>query len=170
MFFFFQAEDGIRDGRVTGVQTCALPIFRHPRSGRRLRCRTRGWSRQGGFTRRSVVRQSNREQARPRVWSYFVGMSAAGRALRVLEYLAATAQPVSNQELGSALGIPRSTLSDLLAELRALGYVHQVGGGHVPGTALTLLGYRMTRRLGTPGEIQRSLAQLAQSTGETAIY
>src|SRR5256886_16564002 len=27
MFFFFQAEDGIRDLTVTGVQTCALPIF-----------------------------------------------------------------------------------------------------------------------------------------------
>src|SRR5260370_15264285 len=26
-FFFFQAEDGIRDSSVTGVQTCALPIF-----------------------------------------------------------------------------------------------------------------------------------------------
>src|SRR5438128_6584108 len=26
-FFFFQAEDGIRDATVTGVQTCALPIF-----------------------------------------------------------------------------------------------------------------------------------------------
>src|SRR5438046_490592 len=26
-FFFFQAEDGIRDWSVTGVQTCALPIF-----------------------------------------------------------------------------------------------------------------------------------------------
>src|SRR6266487_6784735 len=26
-YFFFQAEDGIRDGRVTGVQTCALPIW-----------------------------------------------------------------------------------------------------------------------------------------------
>src|SRR5690349_22216547 len=26
-FFFFQAEDGIRDLYVTGVQTCALPIF-----------------------------------------------------------------------------------------------------------------------------------------------
>src|SRR5439155_11681845 len=26
-FFFFQAEDGIRDGHVTGVQTCALPIY-----------------------------------------------------------------------------------------------------------------------------------------------
>src|SRR5256885_10927148 len=27
VFFFFQAEDGIRDYKVTGVQTCALPIF-----------------------------------------------------------------------------------------------------------------------------------------------
>src|SRR5882762_3950343 len=26
VFFFFQAEDGIRDSSVTGVQTCALPI------------------------------------------------------------------------------------------------------------------------------------------------
>src|SRR5256885_9973072 len=26
-YFFFQAEDGIRDYKVTGVQTCALPIF-----------------------------------------------------------------------------------------------------------------------------------------------
>src|SRR5207249_7885189 len=28
LFFFFQAEDGIRDRNVTGVQTCALPISR----------------------------------------------------------------------------------------------------------------------------------------------
>src|SRR5207248_3502970 len=27
VFFFFQAEDGIRDRTVTGVQTCALPIY-----------------------------------------------------------------------------------------------------------------------------------------------
>src|SRR5699024_11986699 len=26
-YFFFQAEDGIRDRNVTGVQTCALPIY-----------------------------------------------------------------------------------------------------------------------------------------------
>src|SRR5256885_2775747 len=37
LVFFFQAEDGIRDYKVTGVQTCALPIylsarqFQHPR-------------------------------------------------------------------------------------------------------------------------------------------
>src|SRR5256885_8302646 len=28
-YFFFQAEDGIRDYKVTGVQTCALPILNH---------------------------------------------------------------------------------------------------------------------------------------------
>src|SRR2546429_5949059 len=35
IFFFFQAEDGIRDVAVTGVQTCALPIC--PRAGKRAR-------------------------------------------------------------------------------------------------------------------------------------
>src|SRR3712207_8372051 len=41
-FFFFQAEDGIRDIGVTGVQTCALPIFPSARwFGRRVR-RPRG--------------------------------------------------------------------------------------------------------------------------------
>src|SRR5690625_6859983 len=28
-FYFFKAEDGIRDGHVTGVQTCALPILEY---------------------------------------------------------------------------------------------------------------------------------------------
>src|SRR5437762_4345612 len=36
-FFFFQAEDGIRDTSVTGVQTCALPIY-----GKRPATRTSG--------------------------------------------------------------------------------------------------------------------------------
>src|SRR5438067_9842992 len=31
-FFFFQAEDGIRDRNVTGVQTCALPISAEEKS------------------------------------------------------------------------------------------------------------------------------------------
>src|SRR5438270_12657691 len=48
VFFFFQAEDGIRDLTVTGVQTCALPIcpgaahstssFITVAPGRRVRC------------------------------------------------------------------------------------------------------------------------------------
>src|SRR2546421_7841327 len=36
-FFFFQAEDGIRDLIVTGVQTCALPIS-SPSHARHLKC------------------------------------------------------------------------------------------------------------------------------------
>src|SRR5439155_12158812 len=42
--FFFQAEDGIRDGHVTGVQTCALPILLpRPRRVRRQRLPFRQW-------------------------------------------------------------------------------------------------------------------------------
>src|SRR5947208_9106281 len=40
--FFFQAEDGIRDDLVTGVQTCALPIFGFtPRAGTQVLVRGR---------------------------------------------------------------------------------------------------------------------------------
>src|SRR5699024_11817287 len=35
-FFFFQAEDGIRDRNVTGVQTCALPIWAAVGADRRV--------------------------------------------------------------------------------------------------------------------------------------
>src|SRR5437763_16619920 len=35
LFFFFQAEDGIRDTSVTGVQTCALPILSSSTRSRR---------------------------------------------------------------------------------------------------------------------------------------
>src|SRR2546430_2110842 len=50
-FFFFQAEDGIRDLTVTGVQTCALPISccGHPRPSpeERFRLRAAPWRRAG---------------------------------------------------------------------------------------------------------------------------
>src|SRR6266702_7075002 len=39
LFFFFQAEDGIRAGHVTGVQTCALPISGGPLRGAEARLR-----------------------------------------------------------------------------------------------------------------------------------
>src|SRR5690606_12395624 len=38
--FFFQAEDGIRDFHVTGVQTCALPILWHPTIALALQTKT----------------------------------------------------------------------------------------------------------------------------------
>src|SRR2546428_9769159 len=54
-FFFFQAEDGIRDLIVTGVQTCALPISR---SGPRDGGRRRDQSIAGGGARAPVRRAS----------------------------------------------------------------------------------------------------------------
>src|SRR5437660_9813791 len=44
-FFFFQAGDGIRDGHVTGVQTCALPILYPPSPLSLTGCRIpiQGW-------------------------------------------------------------------------------------------------------------------------------
>src|SRR6266542_5722192 len=43
IYFFFQAEDGIRDATVTGVQTCALPIF-SPTGRNAIRTRSLGIS------------------------------------------------------------------------------------------------------------------------------
>src|SRR2546425_3119716 len=49
--FFFQAEDGIRDKLVTGVQTCALPICRAGAADhRQLRCAGMGRYRDGAAT------------------------------------------------------------------------------------------------------------------------
>src|SRR5205807_7307823 len=42
VFFFFQAEDGIRDYKVTGVQTCALPIYGLDHQGAAEGARPRG--------------------------------------------------------------------------------------------------------------------------------
>src|SRR5256885_7290969 len=61
LFFFFQAEDGIRDYKVTGVQTCALPICSccwraaWPGTGGPTAQSPwpRTWSRGRGFRRRS---------------------------------------------------------------------------------------------------------------------
>src|SRR5476649_646234 len=49
--FFFQAEDGIRDHCVTGVQTCAIPISGRSGAGR-ARPRRSGFERAPGSSRR----------------------------------------------------------------------------------------------------------------------
>src|SRR5207245_6815030 len=57
--FFFQAEDGIRDATVTGVQTCALPICKDV--GQRSPCEVQrlcvGGSRDSRKPRRDLARQ-----------------------------------------------------------------------------------------------------------------
>src|SRR5256885_12025418 len=64
VFFFFQAEDGIRDYKVTGVQTCALPISE--RDGRKYRVAVAGH--RGVLPSRNLAIHRQRSQsARTRV-------------------------------------------------------------------------------------------------------
>src|SRR2546429_3715282 len=81
MIFFFQAEDGIRDVAVTGVQTCALPIFaavRHhfPPGGTKGRGHP-AWSLGGNVERRHPVRP-----ARQRFAGVRARLSGTGKTLR----------------------------------------------------------------------------------------
>src|SRR2546422_11559275 len=55
-FFFFQAEDGIRDVAVTGVQTCALPICAGRRPDPRPAPQCAGGVRGAGAARGRVAR------------------------------------------------------------------------------------------------------------------
>src|SRR5207247_7543477 len=69
-FFFFQAEDGIRDPLVTGVQTCALPISRRS-CRRRSSSGGRSPSRRRGSARGPIPRSEERrvgKECRSRGW------------------------------------------------------------------------------------------------------
>src|SRR5258708_30781540 len=54
-FFFFQAEDGIRDDLVTGVQTCALPILVIATSVEDLHGAGNKISKESGLTEKGTV-------------------------------------------------------------------------------------------------------------------
>src|SRR5436305_13195000 len=83
VFFFFQAEDGIRDADVTGVQTCALPISRPcckpPAKARLFHEGLTTWSRRVSRLlarelllagQRSEERRVGKE-CRSRLWTYY---------------------------------------------------------------------------------------------------
>src|SRR5207244_5807486 len=76
-FFFFQAEDGIRDDLVTGVQTCALPISRRPRPRRPARRRRGPAAHLGGRPLRRARRR--RGGRRPRSEERRVGKECRSR-------------------------------------------------------------------------------------------
>src|SRR2546421_31429 len=59
VFFFFQAEDGIRDLIVTGVQTCALPISTRLMASVVLRVNTSSSGRRAPMNAASVARDSS---------------------------------------------------------------------------------------------------------------
>lgn len=66
-------------------------------------------------------------------------VKSALRTLDVIEFVVAHRGGVAAQELGSALGIPMSSLSYLLATLAERGYLHREGRKYVPGPGLERL-------------------------------
>src|SRR5688500_19882399 len=89
IFYFFQAEDGIRDYMVTGVKTCALPIFQFhgaatrvgPGRGRFLEVHHRTWVQHRDPSAPAAVGSHGRTAPAPRSEERRVGKG--GRARRV---------------------------------------------------------------------------------------
>src|SRR5690606_41047606 len=71
--FFFQAEDGIRDFHVTGVQTCALPISSLPQAPARVKPQ-----RGGNAGRRRVVAPQRCKESMP--WAFPATPTRIGKA------------------------------------------------------------------------------------------
>src|SRR2546430_15904709 len=74
--FFFQAEDGIRDLTVTGVQTCALPICD------RYSARAAWWGERDGRRERGARRRRGPEPGVPLDHARLAPPEAVGRRLR----------------------------------------------------------------------------------------
>src|SRR5579863_9856665 len=75
--FFFQAEDGIRHGRVTGVQTCALPIYPGERGvgGAEVDADFHASSKPGRLADEVwVAAPTGRSAAGPKPWPHWVGL------------------------------------------------------------------------------------------------
>src|SRR2546430_5879325 len=66
LVFFFQAEGGIRDYKVNGVQTCALPIWHEPELLTRSSCRPR--TARGNSSGSCLVSASANSSSSPRLF------------------------------------------------------------------------------------------------------
>src|SRR5207253_11491310 len=81
ILFFFQAEDGIRDGHVTGVQTCALPIFTRSQDDRESRDRRSLSARHRHAARRcAVAHKHENENHSPRNLAHWPATRGGGRS------------------------------------------------------------------------------------------
>jgi DNA-binding IclR family transcriptional regulator len=99
-------------------------------------------------------------------------MSGVARGLAVIEALAESEEPLTHAQLARRTGLPKSTLSNVLAELGQLSYTVPVDGGHGLGPRLLSMTYRSTQKIGIsiPRErIREVLTGLAHDTGETAV-
>src|SRR5256885_13308483 len=120
-FFFFQAEDGIRDYKVTGVQTCALPIFKG--------------GIEAGRHREGLVRTADQLHGIVE----FVQQEIAHVAVRVVDDEAGRSRPAGTSDGGVRLGShqPAGALvlrhaTHHLVQVNHAGHAFQVDGEEDP--------------------------------------
>lgn len=95
-------------------------------------------------------------------------VKSATRALDVLELLAERPQPLAHGEIARALGMPKSSLTELLATLEARGYVAAEAERYRLGPALLSLAGTLLRRTDVARIAQPIVASLMLRTGESA--
>lgn len=96
-------------------------------------------------------------------------MSSAERVVRVLEHIVRATSPPTQAEVAAAVGIPRSTVSDIVSDLRDLGYVQLVDRRCVPGPGLLFLGHAVAAEDSLRQRLRPTLEAIAQETGATTM-
>lgn len=97
--------------------------------------------------------------------------SLVDRALRMLELLAVSGGGLKLTQAAERLGIPKSAVHRLLADLMDHGYVRMIGPGHYVLTAKLLgLGHAWMSSSGLVNLVQPALDELAAATGELVRY
>jgi DNA-binding IclR family transcriptional regulator len=92
------------------------------------------------------------------------------RSLDLMEHIATAASPPTHADMLRTFGIPKSTLSGILAELRSSGFVTLDDGRYLAGPRFTSLAYRGVGSMNRQSSIRRQLEQLAAKTHETALF
>ena len=95
-------------------------------------------------------------------------VKSATRALDVLELLAQQQQPLAHGEIAQALGMPKSSLTELLTTLEARGYVAMEAERYRLGPALLSLAGALLRRTDVVRIAQPMIAALMLRTSESA--
>src|SRR5256885_12606951 len=115
VFFFFQAEDGIRDYKVTGVQTCALPISSN----------MNGQSRSDVFLAEVPTTGGGGPPTQNVIWTNLVNVTATGNSIQKTGGFegAEDAGATSQQQITSGDGYVEVTVGET-NKTRSAGLCH----------------------------------------------
>ena len=94
--------------------------------------------------------------------------SSAARVLSVLEHTLAAAAPPTVTELALIVKLPRTTVADIVVDLRQAQYIRILDGRVLAGPSLGRLAARLDGRPGLRSCVRPILTRLAAESGETA--